>query len=72
MLPSVNYLVRCGDMDCNGVIDLLDVQAFVLARINPSAYGIQYPGCQILNGDANADLQVNGRDIGPFTQLVIP
>ncbi len=61
-----------GDMDCNGVINLLDVQAFVLALINPSAYGIQYPGCQILNGDANADLQVNGRDIGPFTQLVIP
>lgn len=61
-----------GDMDCSGVVDAADVQAFVLALIDPSGYGIQYPGCSILNGDMNTDTLVNGRDIDPFTQLVIP
>jgi len=61
-----------GDMDCSGVVDPADVQAFVLALIDPSGYAIQYPGCSILNGDMNTDTLVNGLDIDPFSQLVIP
>jgi len=60
-----------GDMNCDGCITTTDVQAMVLALLNPATYAATYPGCNILRGDTNGDSLVNGRDIRGFTNLVL-
>jgi len=60
-----------GDMNCDGCRTTADVQAMVLALINPVAYAAAYPGCNILRGDINGDSLVNGRDVQGFTNLIL-
>jgi hypothetical protein len=60
------------DMNCDGVINLLDVDAFVLAVLNPAGYAVQYPSCNLLRGDMNGDGLVGGDDIGLFTDAMVP
>lgn len=60
-----------GDMNCDGCLNLADVQPMVLALINPAAYAATYPACNILRGDTNGDSLVNGRDIQRFTDLLV-
>ncbi len=61
-----------GDMDCDGDLDIDDVPAFVLALTDPVEYGIQYPGCDINNGDVvNTGDGVDGRDISGFVALLL-
>ena len=57
---------NAGDMDCSASFNLDDVDPFVLALINPSAYAAQFPLCNIAHGDMNGDSFVNGKDIQPF------
>lgn len=63
--------VFLGDMNCDGCVTPADVQAMVLALLNPGNYAATYPGCSILRGDTNGDSLVNGRDIRGFTNLVM-
>jgi len=63
--------VFLGDMNCDGCITTADVQAMVLALLNPAAYASTYPGCSILRGDMNGDSLVNGRDIQAFINLIL-
>lgn len=42
-----------GDMNCDGVVDMGDVNVFTLALTNPTEYQQQYPDCNILNADIN-------------------
>jgi hypothetical protein len=59
-----------GDMNCDGFVDLLDMNPFVLALVDPSAYATAYPGCPIAQADMNGDGRESGGDIGDFvTQL---
>ncbi len=55
-----------GDMNCDGVVDFLDINAFVLAISDPGAYQAAYPGCDIMNGDCNGDGLVDFGDINSF------
>jgi len=66
-----NVPVFLGDMNCDGCVTATDVQAMVLALINPAAYSAAHPGCSILRGDTNGDSLVNGRDIRGFTSLIL-
>ncbi|TWT41906.1 hypothetical protein RAS1_30300 [Phycisphaerae bacterium RAS1] len=59
-----------GDMNCDGAADILDINAFILALIDPFAYAAQFPGCDINNGDLNGDGSVNVLDINPFVALL--
>ncbi|TWT45188.1 hypothetical protein RAS1_16100 [Phycisphaerae bacterium RAS1] len=59
-----------GDMNCDGIVDILDVNSFVLALGDPGVYEQQYPDCLIELADANGDGQVNILDINPFVQLI--
>ena len=57
---------RFGDMNCDGVVNNFDIDAFVLALTNPVLYQTMYPDCDIMNGDMNGDGVLNNFDIDPF------
>ncbi|TWT45690.1 tRNA(Glu)-specific nuclease WapA precursor [Phycisphaerae bacterium RAS1] len=59
-----------GDMNCDGVVNILDLNAFTLAILDPAAYTAQYPNCNLTSGDINGDGLVNVLDINPFTDLL--
>lgn len=61
-----------GDANCDGSVNGMDIQAFVLALGDPGQYALQYPGCDIASADVNQDGSVNGLDIDPFAQLLGP
>ncbi|MBU0977249.1 MAG: hypothetical protein KKD18_02440, partial [Nanoarchaeota archaeon] len=55
-----------GDMNCDSLVDFADINPFVLALSNPTAYGNTFPGCDITNGDINCNGQFGFDDIDPF------
>ncbi len=61
-----------GDMNCDGVVDIADVEAFVLALVDPPAYIAAHPDCFITRADMNADASQNGDDVQLFTSLLVP
>jgi hypothetical protein len=66
-------LVPCptfGDMNCNCSIEISDIDAFVLALLDPAGYAILYPGCN--QGDAQPDGNVDGGDLQAFVDVLIP
>ena len=60
-----------GDMNCDGSIDGADIQGFVTAIINPSAYESGFVDCTILNADTNLDGAGDPGDIATFVQLLM-
>jgi RHS repeat-associated protein len=59
-----------GDLNCDGVVDFADIDAFVLAISDPAAYAAAFPDCNIVLGDANGDGLVNFADINAFVTLL--
>ncbi|TWT43672.1 hypothetical protein RAS1_00710 [Phycisphaerae bacterium RAS1] len=59
-----------GDLNCDGLVNILDVNPFVLAVGDASAYELQFSDCNISLADTNEDGQVNILDINRFVQLV--
>jgi len=60
-----------GDMDCNGQVNIDDVEPFVLALIDPDAYEMGVgAGCFISRADVNLDTFINGLDVEMFTELL--
>jgi hypothetical protein len=55
-----------GDTNCDGAVNTFDIEAFVLALIDPMAYAQQFPNCDLRNADINDDGAINGLDIEPF------
>ncbi|TWT44237.1 Soluble aldose sugar dehydrogenase YliI precursor [Phycisphaerae bacterium RAS1] len=73
IVPSGVPAVPCrvpGDCNCDGVIDILDINPFTLALSDPAAYAAAYPNCNILNADVNGDGVADILDINPFVDLV--
>lgn len=70
---DIRYLRRfpSGDMNCDGSIDLEDVEPFILALIDPGAYPSQYPECDLTLGDVNADGSLDLVDVEPFIALLL-
>ena len=60
-----------GDLNCDCRVNGLDVQSFVLALLDPSAYATVHPQCNRLLGDLNADSSVNEADVAPFVALIL-
>ncbi|QOJ15481.1 MAG: serine hydrolase [Planctomycetia bacterium] len=60
-----------GDMNCDGMVNNFDIDAFVLALTNPALYARTYPLCDINAADVNDDGMVNNFDIDPFVECVI-
>ncbi len=59
-----------GDMNCDRVVHLADINPFVLALTNPAAYALEFPTCALLNADCDGNGTVGLEDINPFISLV--
>jgi hypothetical protein len=53
---------RFGDVNCDGSINVFDIDAFVLALVDPAAYAEEYSGC-----DASCDLDHDGHSLFVLT-----
>jgi hypothetical protein len=60
-----------GDADCDGHLDGGDIDAFLLALLDPNAYGAAHPNCNIRNNDSNNDGPVNLADVAPFVNCIL-
>lgn len=60
-----------GDMNCDGFLNVGDVEPFVLALLAPDAYAAAHPTCDIARGDMNQDSGINGMDIQGFINAVL-
>ncbi|TWT40388.1 Alpha-amylase precursor [Phycisphaerae bacterium RAS1] len=63
--------ILIGDTNCDGSVNVLDINPFTLAISDPPAYAQQYPGCPIQSGDVNGDGDVDVLDINPFAALLV-
>ncbi len=69
-VTHVEIVALPGDLNCDGAVDFGDINPFVLALADPTAYASTFPDCDILNADINADGGVNFGDINPFVALL--
>ncbi|TWT40986.1 hypothetical protein RAS1_36770 [Phycisphaerae bacterium RAS1] len=63
-------IYRQGDMNCDGAVNILDINAFVQALADPAGYALTYPDCSIELADINKDGDVNVLDINFFVALL--
>lgn len=62
-----------GDMNCDGFVNLSDVDPFVLALLDPSEYAALYPSCQASHADMNNSGAPDAADIQGFiSELTLP
>jgi hypothetical protein len=59
-----------GDMNCNGVVNFDDINAFVTALVGQAAYAAHEPDCNYYYADLNGDGAVNFDDISPFVTVL--
>ena len=60
-----------GDLNCDGVANVFDIDPFVLALTNPTEYQSTFPDCNVRNADCNGDGLVNAFDIDAFVVVLI-
>ncbi|MEW6251770.1 MAG: hypothetical protein AB1716_14085 [Planctomycetota bacterium] len=59
-----------GDLNCDGAIDLSDINPFVLALSDAAGYAARYPDCLQINADCDGNGLVDFNDITPFVELL--
>jgi len=69
MTPIVTPLP--GDMNCDGAVNLADVEPFCLALTDPEAYAQSPFGCDRGNADVNADGAIDGLDIPAWVAILL-
>ena len=60
-----------GDLNCDGAVDTADIDAFVLALVDPAEYAAAFPDCDIMAADLNGDGSVDTADIDGFVAAII-
>jgi len=70
-MGAYEFRGRKGDINCDGLVDGRDVQAFVAAALNENQYNAQYPGCDLSNADVNEDGSVLVDDIAALVPLIL-
>jgi hypothetical protein len=61
------YYSRLGDANCDGMVNVFDIDPFAMALANPDLYAAVYPDCdRLCAADVNQDGAVNVFDIDPF------
>lgn len=61
---------RCGDMNCDGLVNNFDINPFVMALSDPSLYEASFPDCDLMNGDIDQNGLLNNFDINPFVECI--
>ena len=61
-----------GDLNCDGAVDALDIEPFIMALFDPESYPDQHPDCYIDRADINGDGYIDALDIEPFIALLFP
>ncbi|TWT46074.1 hypothetical protein RAS1_25210 [Phycisphaerae bacterium RAS1] len=59
-----------GDANCDGEVNILDINPFILAIGDPAQYALDFPCCPLANSDVNGDGNVDILDINPFIALL--
>ncbi len=59
-----------GDVNCDGLVNELDIQPFILALVDPAMYTLLHPDCPPVRSDINNDGQTDGRDVAAFTMML--
>ena len=67
---SVAPAPKLGDLNCDGMVNLFDIDPFVLALIDEAGYAAQFPTCDYMAADTNQDGDVNVFDLDPFVALL--
>lgn len=60
-----------GDINCDDQLNLSDVNALVLALVNPDAFAATYVGCDINRADLDLNGLIDGRDISKFLDALL-
>ncbi len=60
-----------GDMNCDGVVSISDINGFVLALTDADEYAAVFPLCNIIAGDFNGNGQVGVTDINGFVDRIV-
>lgn len=61
-----------GDMNCDGLFNGGDIDAFFLGLGDPVLWEATYPLCDLVeSADMNGDGSVNGGDVDPFFQCLV-
>ncbi|MDX2199536.1 MAG: hypothetical protein SF069_11270 [Phycisphaerae bacterium] len=60
-----------GDLNCDGIVSVGDIAAFVLALTDAPNYPASYPACDIRLADVNGDGSVSVGDIAGFVGLLV-
>lgn len=68
---TVTRLADLGDLNCDGVLDVFDINPFVLTLLDPPAYAAAFPQCSAVLADVNGDDVVDVFDINPFVDLLL-
>ena len=59
-----------GDVNCDGVVNMGDVQPFVELLSQEAVWRANNYGCDRSNGDVNGDGQVDFADVSPFVKVI--
>lgn len=60
-----------GDMDCDGTVDVPDINPFIQAVMSPAGYAFLFPCCDINNADMNVDTNIDGLDVADFVTALL-
>jgi len=60
-----------GDLNCDGHVNVFDIDPFVQALVDPAGYAAAYPHCDYMLADVNHDGAVNVFDIDPFVACLV-
>ena len=63
-------VVSLADLNCDGSVNSLDIDPFVLALTDRDSYLDEYADCCLDNADTNSDGSINSLDIDPFVGLL--
>lgn len=67
---QLRVLLR-GDLNCDGAINNLDVDSFVLALSDAETYAALFPDCDRAAADTNGDGRADNFDIDPFVECLL-
>lgn len=71
-LCDLTLMNRVGDMNCDGLINNFDTDAFSLAITSgEAAYQAEFPNCYYWLADCNGDGRVNNFDIDAFVSILV-